>query len=283
MSHVERYSKGQPSLRYVDHGGEGPVLLLLHGVSRCGEDWAAILPRLVSTHRVMALDHRGHGGSARSDRYLVTDYVSDAVRFVRDELSVPTILFGHSLGAMVAAAVAAELPQQVSAAILEDPPFHTMGNKIDRSAWQVQFIGMQRVARVRGSLEQIADGLAEIRIPIAGIGFKRLGELRDRASLVWSAECLSQLDPEVFTPVIAGRWLDGYDFASVLGGIRCPVLLLQGDPSAGGVLTDSDAESFEAAIASCRRERFPGCGHQIHRDRPAEVLQAFREFIASCE
>ena len=73
-------------------------------------------------------------------------------------------------------------------------------------------------------------------------GFKRLGDLRDRASLAWSAQCLSQLDPEVLTPVIEGRWLDGYDFPDALSRVRCPTLLLQADPSAGGALTDADAE-----------------------------------------
>ncbi len=260
--------------------GAGPVLLMLHGVTRCGADWEPLLPDLAEDWKVIALDQRGHGTSPRAGSYLVTDYIADAVRFVREEIADPVVIFGHSLGAMVAAVVAAELPDRVRGIILEDPPFHTMGNRIAGSAWQAQFTGMREAARKRGSVEEITDALADIRLPASG-GFKRLGDLRDRASLAWSAQCLSQLDPEVLTPVIEGRWLDGYDFPAALSCVRCPTLLLQADPSAGGALTDADAESLVSIVSDCKHVRFPGCGHNLHRDRPASVLRAFADFAAT--
>jgi len=261
--------------------GVGPVLLLLHGVTRCGADWEPLLPALAAHWKVIALDQRGHGTSPRAGSYLVTDYIADAVRFVQEETADPVVIFGHSLGAMVAAAVAAELPDRVRGIILEDPPFHTMGNRIAGSAWQAQFTGMREAARKRGSVEEITDALADIRLPAGGGGFKRLGDLRDRASLAWSAQCLSQLDPEVLTPVIEGRWLDGYDFPDALSRVRCPTLLLQADPSAGGALTEADAESLKSIISTCQQIRFPSCGHNLHRDRPESVLRAFADFAAS--
>lgn len=258
--------------------GSGPVLLLLHGVTRCGADWEPLLPAFAENWTVIALDQRGHGASPRAGSYLVTDYVADAVRFVREEISEPIVIFGHSLGAMAAAAVAAELPDRVGGIILEDPPFHTMGNRIAGTAWQAQFIGMRAAAETGGSTEAITDALADIRLPVSGGGFKRLGELRDRASLAWSAQCLSQLDPGVLTPVIEGRWLDGYDFPDALFRVRCPALLLQADPSAGGALTDDDAEAAATAMGSCHRVHFPGCGHNLHRDRPEAVLRVVEDF-----
>lgn len=275
-------NEAPPTIRlHRTNCGAGPVLLLLHGVTRCGADWEPLLPALAKHWKVIALDQRGHGTSPRAGSYLVTDYVADALRFVQEETADPVVVFGHSLGAMVAAAVAAELPARVRGIILEDPPFHTMGNRIAGSAWQAQFTGMREAARKGGSVEEITDALADIRLPASGGAFKRLGELRDRASLAWSAECLSQLDPEVLTPVIEGRWLDGYDFPSLLSGLRCPTLLLQGDPSAGGALTDADTESLKSIVSTCQQVRFPGCGHNLHRDRPESVLQAFADIAAS--
>jgi pimeloyl-ACP methyl ester carboxylesterase len=261
--------------------GAGPVLLMLHGVTRCGADWEPLLPALAEDWKVIALDHRGHGTSPRAESYLVTDYIADALRFVQEETAAPVVLFGHSLGAMVAAVVAAELPDRVRGIILEDPPFHTMGNRIAGSAWQAQFMGMREAARKRGTIETIADALADIRLPASGGAFKRLGELRDRASLAWSGQCLSQLDPEVLTPVIEGRWLDGNDFPEALSRVRCPTLLLQADPSAGGALTDTDAESLKSIISTCQQVHFPGCGHNLHRDHPESVFRAFADFAAS--
>jgi pimeloyl-ACP methyl ester carboxylesterase len=271
-----------PKIRLHRTGsGSGLVLLLLHGVTRCGADWEPLFEALAEDYTVVALDQRGHGISPRAGSYLVTDYVADAVRFVREETAGSVVLFGHSLGAMVAAAVAAELPDRVCGIILEDPPFHTMGNRIAGTAWQAQFIGMKAAAEAGGSAEAITDALADIRLPVSGGGFKRLGELRDRASLAWSAQCLSQLDPGVLTPVIEGRWLDGYDFPDALSGVRCPALLLQADPSAGGAFTDADAEALVAAISTCQQVRFPGCGHNLHRDHPESVLRAVADFANS--
>ena len=212
----------------------------------------------------MAPDHRGHGGSERAASYLVTDYVADAVRFVREEIAAPVVIHGHSLGAMAAAAVAAELPEFVRGVVLEDPPFRTMGERIHGAAWQEQFIGMREVARAGSGVEQLTDALAAIRI-----GPRTLGEMRDRAALRWSAECLARLDPEVLTPLIEGRWLDGYDLAAITARIRCPVVVLQADPAAGGALTDEDARAFSTA----RLEHFPGCGHLLHWLEPARVAQ----------
>lgn len=256
-------------------------MLLLHGVTRCARDWEQWLPRLANEWRIFALDQRGHGGSGRAESYLVTDYVADVVHFVRQEIAAPVVIVGHSLGAMIAAAVAAELPEFVRAVVLEDPPFHTMGERIHGTAWQAQFVGMQAVARRGGSVEELTDALAEIRLPAHGGGFRRLGDLRDRASLGWSAECIAQLDPEVLTPVIAGRWLKGYDRADVFARIRCPVLLLQADPRAGGALMDDDVQLALRSIGYCRHVHFDGATHQIHRERPEEMLRAVGEFVAT--
>jgi len=276
-----RQFPGTPALCYAEGPASGPPLLLLHGVTRFGREWEQLVPELAQHWRVLTLDQRGHGGSGRAPSYLVVDYVADAVRFVREAVGVPLVLFGHSLGAMVAAAVAAEAPDFVRAVVLEDPPFHTMGKGIAGSAWEAQFIGVREVARRGGTIEQLADALAEIRLPTASGGYKRLGDLRDRAALCWSAECVTRLDPEVLTPVIEGRWLDGYDVAGVFARIRCPVLLLQADAAAGGTLTDEDVQLAQRSITACRVIRFPGASHQIHRDQLDATLRAVREFAAT--
>ena len=280
MNLVTRELPGSPALRYAEGGASGPPLLLLHGVTRFGREWEELVPELGQQWRVFTLDQRGHGGSGRAASYRVVDYVADAVQFIREAVAAPLVIHGHSLGAMVAAAVAAEAPERVRAVVLEDPPFHTMGQRIAGSAWEAQFIGMREVARRGGTIEQLADALADIRLPVAAGGFKRMGELRERAALLWSAECLTLLDPEVLTPIIEGRWLEGYDIAGIFARIRCPVLLLQADPAAGGTLTDDDAHLARRAVADCRVVRFPGTGHQIHREQLDATLQAVREFVA---
>lgn len=281
MNSTCHHSSGQPSLRFIKSDSPKPTLLLLHGVTRCAEDFKTIVDLLEPHWRIVAVDQRGHGGSERTAGYFVTDYVADAVRFVRDELAVPVFIHGHSLGAMVAATVAAELPQLVRAIVLEDPPLHTMGSRINGTGWQAQFLGMREAARRGGTVEQLTAALAEIRLPLPDGSIRRLGELRDRASLRWSAECLAKLDPETLTPLIEGRWLDGYDIARITARIRCPVLLLQADPAAGGALMEADAQLARENIASCRVVSFPGSGHLLHWLQPGRVAELINEFALS--
>jgi len=60
--------------------------------------------------------------------------------------------------------------------------------------------------------------------------------------------------------------------------VECPTLLLQGDPAAGGLFTDRDVEVAKLGLRCHRHIRFEGIGHAIHRNAPAEVAAALREF-----
>jgi pimeloyl-ACP methyl ester carboxylesterase len=264
-----------PSLAIAEGGvSSGPPLLFLHGLTRGHGDWSPLLPRLALRWRLIAVDQRGHGCSARAERYLVSDYVADAVRLVRDEIGGPVVILGHSLGAMVAAAVAAALPDLVQGIVMEDPPFHGMGERIAGTAWQSQFSGMRDAALRGGTVEDLARAIAAIQLPRPDGGSVRFGDIRDSAAIRWSADCLSRLDPETLTPVIAGRWLDGYDAVRLASAIQCPVRLLQADPASGGALSDADRDAFATAAPDCFVEKFPGVGHLIHWVEPARVTDS---------
>ncbi len=275
---LHRVFNGPPALHFVEGPVCGPPLLLLHGVTRNWRDWEPLLPELMREWHVIALDHRGHGESARTPgQYLIVDYARDAAAFVRATFKDPVTVLGHSLGAMVALSLAAECAELVAGVVLEDPPFHTMGRDIAENPYRAQFAGMKEVARQGGELPAMTDALAAIHLPTPQ-GPVRLGDLRDRASLQFSAQCLLHLDPEVFTPLIAGRWLDGFDYESLWPRVTCPALLLQGDPAAGGAFADADVALAQRLLATKRHIRFAGVGHQIHGTRPEEVLTAMREF-----
>lgn len=276
MSRPDCQLTGDPALYCVQWSDAGPPLLLLHGVLRNGQDWEPLLPELTRDWRVYVVDHCGHGGSARTNgTYHVVDYARRMADFVHAKFSEPITVFGHSLGAMVALSLAAECEEKIGAIVMEDPPFHTMGRNITRTPYHAQFLGMADALRHGGGVAAMADRLAAIRINPT----QCLGDVRDRASLEFSAQCLSRVDAEVFTSLVAGRWLDGFEFESLWSRVNCPVLLLQGDPQAGGAFTQSDLSLACNALRQYHHIRFAGIGHQIHRERPAEVIAALRELV----
>src|SRR5207244_8738860 len=119
-----RTLKGDVPLAHYDSGGGvagEPAIVLIHGTTSRSEDWENIFPRLATRYRTIAYDLRGHGKSGRATDYSLRAFADDAVHVLRDLIKIPTVLIGHSLGALSALAAAAEVPEYVSALVLEDP------------------------------------------------------------------------------------------------------------------------------------------------------------------
>ena len=258
-------------------------MLFLHGVTRDHRDWLPVIPAFEAQWQVLAPDMRGHGVSARvPDRYFVADYVDDVVAFVEEVFAEPGVLFGHSLGAMVACSVAARIPNRVSAIIMEDPPFDTLGSRILQTPFADYFAALRDlISAPHASAEHLAVALAEVPMGLPdGTGTVRLGDVRDPASLLHHAQSLHCLDPEALGPLVRGRWLDGYDWRSELGAVACPVLLLKGDMSRGGMLPDDISEQLRAGLRSCEFVDFPGVGHHIHATQTRNVIDIVARFLA---
>ena len=270
------WTLGNPRLRVMRRRGAGKRLLLFHGVLRCGDDFSPLLPHLDPEWDLTLVDQRGHGGSDRAQSYRVLDYIQDAIRLVQKLASPDLFIYGHSLGAMVAAGVAEQLP--VAGIILEDPPFETMGSRIRGSHWQELFMGFDRVARAGGNVDQRLEGLKAIGVRNKDGEVVPLAKLRDEASLRWSAECLCTLDPAVLAPLVEGNWLEGWHWEGVLARAKARTLLLQGDVAAGGALDDEDVRRAGADAGGVRRLSFAGCGHQLHWTDPKGIAGLVNAF-----
>ncbi len=100
-------------------------LVLLHALGRSADDWLAVGTALSDRWRVIALDQRGHGGSARPGTYSF-ELMRDDLTALVDALGLERIgLIGHSLGGTVAYLYAQAHPERVWRLIVEDtpPPF----------------------------------------------------------------------------------------------------------------------------------------------------------------
>ena len=259
----------------------GPVLVMLHGVTRMWRDWEPMVPFLSHDWTIYAIDHRGHGQSDRAEGYLVSDYAEDLIDLLtQGSLGESVVLLGHSLGGMVAAIAASEVPELVRAAVLEDPPWDTMGQAIIGTAWQTLFQGMRQVCIEGGSIETMSAALGSIRVKQADGTEVELRQLRTEEALRWGANCLSKLDPRVLDPLFAGRWLEGIDWPRVAERIECPTVLLQADFGAGGALSDQDANLFSQGCKNCEWVRFPGKNHQLHGTIPREIARIVDRFAA---
>lgn len=264
----------------------GPALLMLHGVTRRWQTFVPLLPALSTRFEVFCFDYLGHGNSDRTHRgYRVADYVETMTEL----LSHPPFsthkkfyLYGHSLGSMIAAALAGRFASKVQAVVLEDPPFQTMGRRIDSTPLLSYFKGLSEFAGSTEPATQLVKRLAEMRvIDPSTQQATRLGDTRDAASLLFTAKSLTQLDPRVFDPIVDGSWLDGYDVEAMLSAVQCPSLLLQADWLAGGMLTNEDAHRAARLMPQTSHIRMDGVGHLIHWLRTEQLLRHTQSFFES--
>ena len=121
----QQFTADGVTLRYRDTGTGDPIVLI-HGYSASLESMAGIAGALPQQYRTIALDVRGFGRStkfadpARFGQFLVDDVVR-----LMDHLKVARAhILGHSMGALIAANVAARYPDRVSSVVLVAGPFY---------------------------------------------------------------------------------------------------------------------------------------------------------------
>lgn len=87
--------------------GDGPALVLIHGITECRESWRPLIAPLAEQYDVVAVDLRGHGESPTGDVYDPLTLATDVHETVESLGMSNALVIGHSLGGVVASAYAA--------------------------------------------------------------------------------------------------------------------------------------------------------------------------------
>lgn len=272
------------TLHFYRRSASGMPIVFLHGALRRGACFSPLTPYLGKQWQVHSLDLRGHGASPRANRFRVIDYVADVMAFLRGNVQGPAVLVGHSLGAMVALALAAEAPDLVRAVILEDPPFHTMGERIRQTPLHSYFSALRPLAGSREPVGALVRRLASLEVLSPDMrSHVKLGQLRELTALRFMACCLRDVNPAVMEPILAGQWMDDYPTERILAAVSCPALLFQCDQAAGGMLHPVDGDLFARLVPDCTKVYLNGVGHQAHWTATPTVSGYLLEFLASLE
>ena len=120
----QQFTAGDVTLRYRD-AGTGDAVMLIHGYGTTLESMAGIAKALPQ-YRLVALDVRGFGRSSKfSEPARFGQHMVDDVVRLMDHLKIQRAhLIGHSMGALIAANVAARYPDRVTSATLVAGPFY---------------------------------------------------------------------------------------------------------------------------------------------------------------
>ncbi|MBF4572777.1 alpha/beta fold hydrolase [Herbiconiux sp. VKM Ac-1786] len=136
MSMLERVRRTQepPLLNVAVDVGEGPVVVLLHGIASSSASWRQLVPLLSPLYRVIAIDVLGFGGSQApaGSTFTLDEHVEALHRTLRSlRLRRRYTLIGHSLGALISSRYAAVHRREVSHLVLVAPPIYGHRRYID--------------------------------------------------------------------------------------------------------------------------------------------------------
>jgi pimeloyl-ACP methyl ester carboxylesterase len=109
------------NINYIDHQSDGPILLLMHGLTANAHAFDGVVADLNNTYRVICPDFRGNGLSDKpAFCYTVEDHAQDILGLIR-HLGVDKVyLGGHSFGGYIAFYIAANYPDVVEKLVILD-------------------------------------------------------------------------------------------------------------------------------------------------------------------
>ncbi len=249
---------GQHHLLTADGMGDGPPVVMLHGLSSQGLHFHRIALGLISQARQLLLpDFLGHGDSARPEG-LDTGTALQAMCQLLDRVGgEPFVVYGNSMGAWAGLKYAAQRPERVAGLLVTAPA----GGRLDE-AFREEIRELFRV-------ESLDDARAIIDRAFASPPFPRWALSRLVHHQMTRPEVrtlLETIDPEHdLTP-------------DELGRLGMPLRVLWGE--ADRMLHPTQREWFAAHLpAHGRLETRAGWGHSAYLDRTRELIDALQEFL----
>jgi pimeloyl-ACP methyl ester carboxylesterase len=257
-------------IHYLDVG-EGPALVLIHGLGASTFTFQRVLPELARRFRVVALDLKGCGFSDRPDGDYTLTAQADLIRQLMDRLGIERAsVLGHSMGGAVAMRLALAYPERVKRLILASSASDLeLGHRI---------LGAALLGRL---LPLVAPFTLHNR---------RFRELSLKSGFYDSDHCTEQ--------IIEGYMLPGRvrGYLRALGDtmahwrrdpplrpadITHPTLVLWGE--ADRWLPPSRGERLQRLISGSRLEVIRGGGHLFLQEQPESSLRLIEDFLLEKE
>lgn len=252
---------------FVQEFGEGPPVLVLHGLLGQGRNWGAIGRRLARGRRVLLVDLRNHGRSPHHPVMTYTAMARDLEELIRSRGLASPSMVGHSMGGKAAMTLALRRPGLLGRlAVVDVAP-------VDYGASEL-FAGHLRamLAVDPGRLGRRAEAEAALAGAVA--------DPRIRAFLASNLELvdgrLAWL-PNLGVLLGALATIGGFPSDQTPVGADLPVLAIAGGRS--DYVGPAGIAELRRLFPAVRLVSVPEAGHWVHADAPEAVLEALEGFL----
>lgn len=247
--------------------GNGPPLIILHGLFGSSRNWGAIAQRLAEHWTVHALDLRNHGQSPWSDDVRYQALAADVQGYLDDQKIGRAAIIGHSMGGKAAMALALSDPARVERLLVADiapvryPP-----------AFQPYLDAMRSLDLSNIARRNEADAHLTDAVPDAGIRAFLLQNLASGPDgLAWRMN-LAALDAGM-------EEIQGFPDDLLGNRFGGSTLFLSGGRS--DYVRPAHRDTIKQSFPKARFARIPDAGHWVHAEKPAEFFQTASIFLKS--
>lgn len=267
-------------LKYLDVG-QGPAVILIHGLLGSHHNWEPQIASLSSRYRVIVPDLFGHGDSDKpAGDYSISAHAA-TVRDLLHSLSVPSATFvGHSLGGGVAMQTLYLFPELVERLVLIASG--GLGPEVSPLLRAATLPGSEFVLplmssrTVRGITDRAIDQLDKLGLPLmsasATEAWRSFGSVQDagarRAFLATARSVIS----------FRGQTVSATPHFESFPDIQA--MLIWG--ARDSIIPNSHTENARAELPHGRVEIFERAGHFPHLDYPDRFDRVFAEFMDEC-
>jgi len=258
----------------IDSGGDGkPVMVFIHGLSGTWQNWLLNIPAFLDSHRVIALDLPGFGGSPMPREKISIQGYARIVDELLGELGVDSaILVGNSMGGFVAAELALSFATRVERLVLVS----AAGLSIEEYRSTPLLVGARIWA---GTATWVgARGHSVVTRPRARrLGLQLIARYPEKLSPALTYELTRGAGTPGFVPAMEA--LLSYGFRDRLARIEVPTLVVWGRNDM--LVPRGDAREYVRLIGdNARREMFDDTGHLSMVERPSRFNRLLASFTA---
>jgi esterase len=259
------------NFHYADWGGEGPPLVMLHGLGGHARTWDHTAAALADQYRVLAVDQRGHGDTDWAPQYGLGPMAKDLLGFM-DALDLPeATLMGLSMGGLVSFVFAAAHPERVTRLVILDigPEIAPAGSTNIASILASKDIfnsADEAFAQARVANSRPTDATLRHRVT------HNLRPLPD-GTLTYKYDRELRRNPRVLFDHTKDQLWDAWR------AVNCPVFLIRGADS--DVLAADTAQRMVAENPNVDFASVPDCGHSITLDRPDGLLEVVSPWLTA--
>jgi pimeloyl-ACP methyl ester carboxylesterase len=264
---------GGRAVNVLDTGGDGPVLLWIHGLSANWQSWLLNIPQFMGSYRCVALDLPGFGLSDMpAEDISITGYAA-TVDAVCDVLGIDVVsVIGNSMGGFVGAELALAFPTRVERLVLVSAAGLSQENVRREPVLAVGRLLATGAAHTAAYQDTLARRPRLRRLALAGVV-----RYPERLSAALTHELFQGAGKPGFLPALEA--LLSYSFRDRLAGIEIPVLIVWGEFDM--LVPVGDATEYATLIgANARRVVFNDTGHVPMIERPTRFNALLAEFLA---